>query len=548
MAKRALSIFIGADIIRICDVTRKSDKQVILHNIAQFRTPENCVEDGMIVDAMKLALAMNRSIYGTKFETKKVIFTIASKKIATKEIVFPFMKKRERIQEAIKNNAQDYFPMNNLSDFIFAHSILEKIEEEEGTKKIRVSAIAAPKKLIESYYELARFLKIPIDSIDFFGNSVLQMLSLQMSGGCQLVVQIEKESTSVNVMSDKTLLLQRSIPFGKDAIITSLAERKRITFREVELIMKKKDVSEAIITSEEYASAVKYITNGIKRTVEYYRSSTGTIEIEAIKIFGEGSTFPGIERLLEKELGAKVTHFDELKGVTVSDTAALTKSEQLRYLANIGAIINPVCLEISTEKSGRTIKRNSVTVFAIALILAIVVALIMGIGSYFLHSHQLEKNEEIERRIKVIHSLQNIYLAYLEAQADYDRIFDHDATTANDNEYVYEFILELEKRLPLNTQIESLAANNGEISITATTTDKDEVAEFVIQMKESNMVADIFISTMSDSYDTELGEDRVTIFTASCRIHQPIEIEEVGETESIDDGGEEVGGEDEAGE
>lgn len=538
MAKRALTIYIGSDIIRICDVTRKSNTQVVLHNATQLKTPENCVEDGMIIDPMQLALVLNRSIYGTKMKAKKVIFTIASKKIATKEIVFPEMK-RGKIREAIENNAQDYFPMNNIFDYTFAHSVLEKMEEDDS-KKLRISAIAAPKKLILSYYELAKFIKLPISEIDFFGNSVLQVLCFQMSGGCQLVVQIEKETTIVNVMSDKTLLLQRSIPFGKDAIVAFLAENKRLSHLEIEILMRKKDISETTISSEEYATAAKFIINGIQRTVEYYRSSAGRIEIEGIKLFGEGSTFPIIKRLIETQLGAKVSSFEQLKGVTVCENAGLTKAEHLQYLANLGSIIMPVGFKVDLEEKTRSLKRDSLFVYKIALFLSIVIAISMGIGVIALHDFQRKENQGIENRIQQLSSLEKIYTDYMQAQTEYDQILAHDASTANANEYVYEFILELETRLPENTQIESLVASGGEISISATTTEKDEVAEFVTQMKKSNMVSDIFISSTSDTD----GDDRVTVFSASCSIHEPVEIEEEGETQEDQENYE--GGEDEA--
>ena len=98
-----------------------------------------------------------------------------------------------------------------------------------------ISAVAAPMDLVKNYYELAEELKLNVKHIDYFGNSVIQLLSMQMTEGrTDLVLQIEKDATFVNVMRGKTLILQRSVPYGKNAVINALMDVKKISEKDVQ--------------------------------------------------------------------------------------------------------------------------------------------------------------------------------------------------------------------------------------------------------------------------------------------------------------------------
>jgi hypothetical protein len=79
--------------------------------------------------------------------------------------------------------------------------------ETENSRQYRVQAAVAPKELIYGYMELSRELKIPIETIDYANNSILQILMTQMrEESVRMVLQIEKEMTFVTIMHGKTMV------------------------------------------------------------------------------------------------------------------------------------------------------------------------------------------------------------------------------------------------------------------------------------------------------------------------------------------------------
>ena len=309
MANKFLTIYVSSDMIRVAEIMKAGKNQIVLTNAAEIKTPAGCFNDGYLTDVTAAAEAVRTAIFGRQFSSKDVIFTIASKKIASKEVEMPYVKSPRKLQQVLQANSGEYFPMSGSGDYLFAYSILEDYMSEDG-RKYRVSAVAAPMDLVRGYYEIADELKLNVRSIDYFGNSVIQLLALQMQEGrTDLVLQIEKDATYVNVMRGHVLVLQRSVNYGKTAVINALMDVKKISEKDAKTLLSNEALLDQHVTADEYAQTVSYLVNGIGRAVEYHRTKNPGELLQGIKIFGEGSAIAGIEKILQRELGAPVEHF-----------------------------------------------------------------------------------------------------------------------------------------------------------------------------------------------------------------------------------------------
>lgn len=502
MEQKLLSIYVGNDVTRICELVRKSNTQIIVNNATEVSTPSGAIDDGYITDVPSIAEAVRGCVFGRGFSAKNVIFTISSKKIANKEIIIPYVKGDKKISQLLQANAQEYFPMSATNDFIFAHTVMENFQDDEG-KKTRLTAVAAPRDMVESYYELAEELRLTVESIDYVGNSVLQLLSLQMKEGTtELVLQIEKEATFVNVMSGKDVILQRSVPYGKNAVINSMMEIKKLSEKEAKTLLSNRKMIEEQVTEEEYAEAVRYLVSSIGRIVEYHRSRNPERIIDGIKVFGEGSAIEGIDEVLQQELGAEVSHFDQLNGVRVSGKAYLTAETALHYLANFGAVLNPVGLTVTQSKSKeQTSGLVNKLLFAALGIAVVVMATLCALKlvKYF----GLKAEEEfIEADIASMEDIEQIAQEYENSVSAYNIVKSFADGTVSDNEMLLQFINDLEKALPADMYIDAFSANDGTVSFQVTGKSaelgKEEVADFIVKLKELDYVSGVTLTNVSD--------------------------------------------------
>ncbi|MCR4584533.1 MAG: pilus assembly protein PilM, partial [Lachnospiraceae bacterium] len=448
MANKVLTIYISSDAIRVAEM-QKNNKQVILSNASEITTPAGCFNDGYLLDVTSAAEAVRQAIFGKGFSAKDVFFTISSKKIASKEVEVNYFKDTKKLGNILQANSGEYFPMSNSGDYVFAYSILEDYMTEEG-RKYRVSAVAAPTDLIRGYYELADELKLNVKNIDYFGNSVIQLLSMQMTPGrTDLVIQIEKDVTYVNVMRGSVLVLQRSVNYGKNAVTNALMDVKKISEKDAKTLLSNETLLDQHVTADEYASAVQYLVNGIGRAVEYHRQKNPGELLQGIKIFGEGSSIAGIEKILQRELGAQVEHFDTLSGVVIRGQASLTAEEVLRYLPNIGCVIDPMSLMIRSGKKDSAIgSADLIKALRIILAIAAICSITFVVITYIQHDKAVKERDRIKAEIEKIKDIEEIANEYDRAMKEYDLMVEFEKTTHNDNEYILQFIEDMEKKLP----------------------------------------------------------------------------------------------------
>ena len=498
MDQRLLSIYISSEVIRVVDATRKSATNITVNSVDEVSTPAGSFDDGYITDVLEIASAIRGKIIG-KAGKAKAIFTISSKKIASKEVVIPFVNGTKKINSVLNANSSEYFPMSTTGEFIFAYNVMETFQDDEG-KKIRVNAVAAPKDLVEGYYEIADELKLSVYDIDYVGNSVQQLLKLQMSNNendTNLVLQIEKDATFVNIMAGKDIILQRSVPYGKNAVINSIMEIKKLTEKEAIELLRDKDRMDRSVTDEEYSEAVRYLISSIGRIVEYHRSRNPERIIDGIKVFGEGASIAGIDEVLRQELGAEVTRFNTLNGIKVSQKSYLSADQALRFLACFGAVLNPIGLKIQSSKS----KEASSAMLDKILygIIALAAVVMIGICAWYQIKFALKK-ADVDFKKQQISNLQiaeDIANKYEETLNAYNTVKSFTDTTHTNNVVLLQFMNDLERILPTGTTINGLNANDGIVSFTVSSTSKEAVANFIIEMKKLDYVSSFNIPSIS---------------------------------------------------
>ena len=133
VGKKVLSIEIGLHHTKVCEL-EPGKKNPHVSNCITFETPENIVEDGFILDKDLMAQTLKSQLAAAKMNVKDAIFTIASTKIANREVVIPLVQDN-KIQAIIDASATEYFPLD-VSEYTISYTILEKINTKEDRKSV----------------------------------------------------------------------------------------------------------------------------------------------------------------------------------------------------------------------------------------------------------------------------------------------------------------------------------------------------------------------------------------------------------------------------
>lgn len=127
MAKKVLSILIGSDCTKVCELKYKKkykNKGIRVYKSLVFDTPKGSVEDGFIKDMNVFGEELKNRLKAAKIKSYRVVFTINSSRIANREIIIPPVKEK-RIIDIINTGASEYFPID-MNEYILSYQILEK--------------------------------------------------------------------------------------------------------------------------------------------------------------------------------------------------------------------------------------------------------------------------------------------------------------------------------------------------------------------------------------------------------------------------------------
>lgn len=523
-----LTISVDTSYIRMAEVSKKSG--IVVNKIARMKTPEGAIEDGLITDYKAIATAISEKLAARNITLKDVVFSVFSTKIAIKEISTPVLSDK-KLAEYIEANATDFYPVD-VNDYILAHSVLETVVLD-GEKQMRVLLMAAPNEIIAPYYKIARMNGYNIKTIDYLGNSALQLLSKHVDKGVNLTIQLMEDSTIVNIIKNNVLQLHRVIPYGRDVLTETLMDMRGITEEEATELLCKEQYVHPSFDGDMITNSLRYLVNNISRVMDYYASKNPDAPIE--KAYYIGDNILGLDELLASEFNFSVKVVKKVKGVKAASMSA-DPATLVNYMGAIGSVVQPANF-VTKEEQVKEQSANSFKMIRLGLYGAVVVAIILvalPVIDYF--SLQSEKSdlESSIASIKDVETIVNDYYNAADMAADATAFA---ALTRGNNDVILGFIENLEKKQPADVAISTMNVNEGSVSITAKTSGKTSIAKFIMQLKDIDNVSSVAVSTIAESKD---AYNAITAtFSLTCYFSNNVSLEDFANLDLYYEGGEE---------
>lgn len=555
MNNRVLSIEIGNSFTKICEIDYKVKKPKV-YKVLTVETPEGVVVDGMLQPTQEYADHLVNALGTNGIRTKRVIFTISSTRVASREVQIPNVK-ANKIEALVKTNANDYFPVD-LTQYEIGHYLAGGLTEEG---KLRVMALAVPKALLDSYYQLAQMCGWEVECFDYSSNSLYQILRDEKSEKVTMMIKIDENSTIVTVLSAGKVLLQRTVAYGvQDAIETMIASGAYAVndpMSAVERFQKKtclnrvlhqgdkvweenagrwedEDAGNVEVTAarQKITASLEPLIVGVSRVIDFYDSRNGDTPIERTYVTGLGGSFSGMSKLFTNCLERKVHTLSDMDD-KIGMSKAIRSTRPAAYISCLGAVLAPVGLiDKSTQKAkGLTVVSgtNYTFVSVAILVLGVILSIAMAVTSLTRYFGTVAENVALQARVEELQPAQTVYNEYLSAAAQYDKYKYLYEYTENPNENLVEFINELEQILPDSFYTDSFSSDQTGISMTVNVEGKAAAARTILNIRNMESIEDVQISNITDNQD-EMGGSWVMFSMTGTYRELSDETEETGET------------------
>ncbi len=555
MNNRVLSIEIGNSFTKICEIDYKVKKPKV-YKVLTVETPEGVVVDGMLQPTQEYADHLVNALGTNGIRTKRVIFTISSTRVASREVQIPNVK-ASKIEALVKTNANDYFPVD-LTQYEIGHYLAGGLTEEG---KLRVMALAVPKALLDSYYQLAQMCGWEVECFDYSSNSLYQILRDEKSEKVTMMIKIDENSTIVTVLSAGKVLLQRTVAYGvQDAIETMIASGAYAVndpMSAVERFQKKtclnrvlhqgdklweenagrwedEDAGNVEVTAarQKITSSLEPLIVGVSRVIDFYDSRNSDTPIERTYVTGLGGSFSGMSKLFTNCLERKVHTLSDMDD-KIGMSKAIRSTRPAAYISCLGAVLAPVGLIDKSQQKAKgmtVVSGTNYTFVSVAvLVLGVILSIAMAVTSLTRYFGTVAENVALQARVEELQPAQTVYNEYLSTAAQYDKYKYLYEYTENPNENLVEFINELEQILPDSFYTDSFSSDQTGISMTVNVEGKAAAARTILNIRNMESIEDVQISNITDNQD-EMGGSWVMFSMTGTYRELSDETEETGET------------------
>lgn len=521
MAK-ILSIEVEASQVRVAEIEVRGKKGRI-YNCFCIPAPQGAVEDGQIRDTKSLGEVLKEELSQRKIKTKKVYFATGSTRIASREVRIPFVK-ANRIQSIIEANATDYFPID-VSKYVLSYSVIDvesqKAEgEKEETKQYHLMVYAAPKAISAAYAEFAENAGLTMTGITYTGDSIYHSVRGEYAKGTHILVKIELKGTSITIIRDGELALQRNINYGVDSAVETVRAfpefGDRLDVNEaLEVLCSRKCINSALdmepaeeafsdearmmeTARAEVTESLRYLIGNISRIMDYFISRHTDAMFESIDCCGLGAEVKGLMQLLSNELGQQVNVLDKLENFALPVSA----QDEDAYL--YAAVLAPGTSGVNLmEKISRKKKEKKDTLSGAIIIFAVgtVAGVVLTAAGYANRIYQQHEQDRLNQRITEESSIEDIYNAYNNAKSQYDNYENMYQYTNTPNEGLKNFIEEMEEKMPSDITVESFSSTGTQVSFSMRVTSKSAAANAIMQLRTFESLATVTTTGIDESED-----------------------------------------------
>ena len=541
---RILSIEAEASQIRVAEVEVRGKKGRI-YNCFCIPAPQGAVEDGQIRDTKTLGENLKAELSQRKIKTKKVYFVTGSTRIASREVRIPFVK-ANRIQSIVEANATDYFPID-VSKYVLSYSVIDvesqRLEDgKEETKQYYLMVYAAPKAISAAYSEFAENAGLTMTGITYTGDSIYHSVKDEYAKGTHILVKVEYTGTSITVIRDGELTLQRNINYGVDSAAETvrafpefgdrldanealdvLCSRKCINpFLDMESFDEEiSDEDRKLETARaEVTESLRYLIGNISRIMDYYISRHTDTNFDSIVCCGLGAQIKGLMQLLTNELGQQVDVLQEFKNFALP--AGGDAQEACLYAAVLSPGTSGVNLMDKVNRKKKE-KKETLSGAIIICVVGTVAGVVLTAAGYANRIYQQHEQERLNQRISEESSIEEIYSAYTNAKAQYDNYQNMYQYTNTPNEGLKTFIEELEEKMPSDITVESFSSTGTQVSFSMRVGSKSAAANTIMQLRTFESLSTVTTTGIDEA------EDGTVSLSVLCTYSDPAPLDSSGE-------------------
>ncbi|MCR5500952.1 MAG: pilus assembly protein PilM [Acetatifactor sp.] len=527
MAKKILSIQTGIWWTKVA-LMEYGVKHPRVLDMFTFRSPENSVEDGYIRERESLANQLRAELSKRKITERKVIFSINSGKVVSREVMIPKVSGRQ-LKTLAMEQARENFPMD-IASYTISYTKMGMLDGDPK-QQMKLLLLAVPDNLLSNYVQFAELCGLEIETFEYMGNCAMQFIAKNFIED-SVIVQLEERSTIVSVVKNGKLVFQRVAPHGYDSTLIAAMDHPVLGLKEDQEtfeflcennITRDKPKAEmfpdsVIADPEERLYAIQQAYEAIKESMDYhvrivvsalefYQNQYKTPLRGTLHLIGDGMRIQGMIKNFDSKINIEVEKGDYMSLVKIDKKNSLAAGESLGLLSIMGAVLEPMNIT-PKELADRANKRNSTRVASGIFAVAVLASLVLVGTSFYRKTVAEQKQKELKQRIVELSPVQEIYKENVKYRNLYNEYATFDKATKTQNEKLGQLMADLETYFPTPVLVKTFSASDGHVTMTMQADIKMTIAQLLRSLKEIDYITNVGVSAISrDKKETNPDEE-----------------------------------------
>lgn len=326
---------IGSHTVKVMQLRRRGSKmEVVGYGYAEF--PAEAIIEGIMADPDLVVAAvkplLHQLTYG-KITAKRVAISLPAGKVFTRMLKLPKMTPSD-IQQAVTYEAEQYVPVP-LPDLYIDFELVDTTPEG-----LSVLMVAAPRAIVDSYLKVFELLDLQVaivqSSLTAASRAIMWKHPLTEA---TLIADIGAHSIDITVYDSVTRLAD-TIALGghnlTEALSKSLGiEMAKASDLKYKVGIKKSDLQPKVVTALQ--PILDQMVQEVRRIMKYYTDNGGTQRpIKSMILTGGTAAMPGLQELLQQELGITVQIANTWNDLTLKHIQHINQRDAAMYATSIG--------------------------------------------------------------------------------------------------------------------------------------------------------------------------------------------------------------------
>ena len=375
-----LGLDINSSTISLIQIEKtKTDTKV--SRFSSMPTPPDIVREGLLADPEAVGAAVRELLDLVGLPAKKPLPTvnlaIPGQAVVIRLMPVPTGMPAEELNDVVQQEAVNNLPFP-LTEANLDYCLLPSTErtDPDGVRRVDVLLAAIQRVYVDSYWRMAEAAEIDLGRLDISPLAVIRALSgaelVTDDGSLTMAVNIRNDATDITLIKKGMPLFSRSVLLGVETLGEAISRSIDAPIDEAISLLPKLQLGSIPTADPKLGQAAQVarsifgdLTAEVGRSLEFYMSQVGIVQVDHIILSGAACVVPGLAEFISNRLNIETVVADPFKSL-IYDQAQIIDERRATHTMLVGLVADAAAsplktVQVDLNKQGRSVLEGSDT-------------------------------------------------------------------------------------------------------------------------------------------------------------------------------------------